>query len=131
MGDWGEQRILVGDTVQTRRNDRFTGVENRAQWVVVGIHEDRLSLASSETAASCGASPTGMRGTTCSSRTRRPCTECRGHRGRVGRRAGRGCRGLYVGLTRGRVHNLAVVVARSDGAACERVADAMQRGCRN
>jgi len=30
----GEQRILVGDTVQTRRNDRHTGVENRAQWIV-------------------------------------------------------------------------------------------------
>jgi hypothetical protein len=27
----GQQRILVGDTVQTRRNDRLTGVENRAQ----------------------------------------------------------------------------------------------------
>ncbi|MDT0180207.1 AAA family ATPase [Microbacterium sp. ARD31] len=26
----GQQRILVGDTVQTRRNDRLTGVENRA-----------------------------------------------------------------------------------------------------
>ncbi|WP_370651704.1 AAA family ATPase [Microbacterium sp.] len=32
----GEQRILVGDTVQTRRNDRLTGVENRAQWIVRG-----------------------------------------------------------------------------------------------
>ncbi len=27
----GQQRILVGDTVQTRRDDRPTGVENRAQ----------------------------------------------------------------------------------------------------
>jgi len=26
----GEQRILIGDSVQTRRNDRTTGVENRA-----------------------------------------------------------------------------------------------------
>jgi len=26
----GEQRIFVGDTVQTRREDRLTGVENRA-----------------------------------------------------------------------------------------------------
>ena len=33
----GEQRILVDDTVQTRRNDRLTGVENRAQWIVRGI----------------------------------------------------------------------------------------------
>jgi hypothetical protein len=27
----GEQRILVGDTIQTRRNDCLKGVENRAQ----------------------------------------------------------------------------------------------------
>ena len=36
----GEQRILVGDTVQTRRNDPRTGVENRAQWVVREIRDD-------------------------------------------------------------------------------------------
>lgn len=36
----GQQRILVGDTVQTRRNDRFTGVENRAQWIVLGIGDE-------------------------------------------------------------------------------------------
>lgn len=28
----GEQRILVGDLVQTRRNDRRAGIENHAQW---------------------------------------------------------------------------------------------------
>ena len=42
----GEQRILVGDTVQTRRNDRLTGVENRAQWIVRGIRDEYLSLVS-------------------------------------------------------------------------------------
>ncbi|PVE62138.1 AAA family ATPase, partial [Microbacterium testaceum] len=42
----GRQRILVGDTVQTRRNDRLTGVENRAQWIVRGIRDEYLSLAS-------------------------------------------------------------------------------------
>jgi exodeoxyribonuclease V alpha subunit len=36
--------------------------------------------------------------------------------------------GLYVGLTRGRVHNLAVVVARTDAAARERLVESMQRG---
>ncbi|WP_425840952.1 ATP-dependent DNA helicase [Microbacterium sp. PA5] len=40
----GQQRILVGDTVQTRRNDRLTGVENRAQWIVRGIRDEYLSL---------------------------------------------------------------------------------------
>lgn len=41
-----EQRILVGDTVQTPRNDPRTGVENRVQWVVRGIREDSITLAS-------------------------------------------------------------------------------------
>src|SRR5690606_38354896 len=36
--------------------------------------------------------------------------------------------GLYVGLTRGRVHNVAIVVARTDAAARERVAESMLRG---
>ncbi|MER7796205.1 AAA family ATPase [Microbacterium sp. NPDC096154] len=40
----GQQRILVGDTVQTRRNDRLTGVENRAQWIVRDIRDEYLSL---------------------------------------------------------------------------------------
>lgn len=36
--------------------------------------------------------------------------------------------GLYVGLTRGRLHRVAIVVARTDGAARESLADSMQRG---
>lgn len=36
--------------------------------------------------------------------------------------------GLYVGLTRGRVSNIAIVVARTDAAARERLAESMQRG---
>ena len=36
--------------------------------------------------------------------------------------------GLYVGLTRGRVHNVAIVVARTDAAARECLTESMQRG---
>lgn len=36
--------------------------------------------------------------------------------------------GLYVGLTRGRMHNAAIVVAQTDADARECLADAMQRG---
>ena len=36
--------------------------------------------------------------------------------------------GLYVGLTRGRVHNVSIVVARTDAAARECLAESMQRG---
>ncbi|WP_454158148.1 hypothetical protein [Microbacterium lacticum] len=37
-------------------------------------------------------------------------------------------RALYVGLTRGRMHNSAIVVARTDAAARECLAESMQRG---
>ncbi|WP_439592026.1 AAA family ATPase [Microbacterium sp.] len=125
----GEQRILVGDTVQTRRNDRFTGVENRAQWVVVGIHEDRLSLASVRDSGELrgvshgyardhlqlayASTVHGVQGDTADASVVGPDVDAAG---------------LYVGLTRGRVHNLAIVVAQTDVAACERVADSMRRG---
>lgn len=36
--------------------------------------------------------------------------------------------GLYVGLTRGRIHNVAIAVARTDVAAREAVAQSMMRG---
>lgn len=36
--------------------------------------------------------------------------------------------GLYVGLTRGRIHNIAITVARTDDAAREAVAQSMMRG---
>lgn len=36
--------------------------------------------------------------------------------------------GLYVGLTRGRLNNVAIVVARTDAAALECLAESMQRG---
>lgn len=36
--------------------------------------------------------------------------------------------GLYVGLTRGRLHNVAIVAARTHAAARERLAESMQRG---
>lgn len=39
--------------------------------------------------------------------------------------------GLYVGLTRGRVHNVAIVVARTDAATREFPAESMQRGTPN
>ncbi|HWK78211.1 AAA family ATPase [Microbacterium sp.] len=125
----GEQRILVGDIVQTRRNDRRTGVENRAQWIVRGIHEDHVSLVSlgdsGEVAAvSAGyarehlqlayaSTVHGVQGDTADASVVGPDVDAAG---------------LYVGLTRGRVHNLAIVVAGSDDAARERLVESMQRG---
>lgn len=125
----GEQRILVGDTVQTRRNDRLTGVENRARWVVRGIYDEFVSLVSVSDSGELRHVPHeyarehlqlayastvhGVQGDTADASVVGPDVDAAG---------------LYVGLTRGRLHNVAIVVARTDAATRERVAESMQRG---
>lgn len=125
----GQQRILVGDTVQTRRNDRLTGVENRAQWIVRGISDDYLSLVSVSDSGEVARVSTdyarehlqlayastvhGVQGDTADASVVGPDVDAAG---------------LYVGLTRGRMHNVAIVVARTDAAARECLAESMQRG---
>lgn len=125
----GEQQILVGDTVQTRRNDRFTGVENRATWIVRGIHDEFVALASIRDSGELrqvsheyarehlqlayASTVHGVQGDTADASVVGPDVDAAG---------------VYVGLTRGRVHNLAIVVARTEPAACERIAGSMQRG---
>ena len=125
----GQQRILVGDTVQTRRNDRLTGVENRAKWIVRGIRDEHLSLVcvsdSGEVARvsteyarehlqlAYASTVHGVQGDTADASVVGPEVDAAG---------------LYVGLTRGRAHNVAIVVARTDAAARECLAESMQRG---
>lgn len=41
-----KQCILVGNTVQPRRNDWHTDVENRAHLLMRGIHEESVDLVS-------------------------------------------------------------------------------------
>ena len=125
----GKQRILVGDSVQTRRNDRFTGVENRAQWIVRGIRAEFIDLVSNGdsgelTAVSAeyarehlqlayASTVHGVQGDTADASVVGPEVDAAG---------------LYVGLTRGRLHNAAIVVARTEAEAHERLVDSMQRG---
>lgn len=125
----GQQRILVGDTVQTRRNDRFTGVENRAQWIVRGIRDEYLSLISVSDSGEVRRVATeyardhlqlayastvhGVQGDTANASVVGPDVDAAG---------------LYVGLTRGRRSNVAIVVARTDAAARECLTESMQRG---
>jgi energy-coupling factor transporter ATP-binding protein EcfA2 len=125
----GQQRILVGDTVQTRRNDRLTGVENRAQWIVRGIRDEYLSLVSVTDSGEMARVSTeyarehlqlayastvhGVQGGTADASVVGPDVDAAG---------------LYVGLTRGRLSNVAIVVARTDAAARECLAESMQRG---
>ncbi len=125
----GEQRLLVGDTVQTRRNDKFAGVENRAQWIVRDIRDEFVDLVSigdsgelrrvsteyarEHMQLSYASTVHGVQGDTADASVVGPDVDAAG---------------LYVGLTRGRVHNAAIVVARTDAAAREYLADSMQRG---
>lgn len=125
----GQQRILVGDTVQTRRNDRLTGVENRAQWIVRGISDEYLSLVSMSDSGEVARVSTeyalehlqlayastvhGVQGDTADASVVGPDVDAAG---------------LYVGLTRGRLSNVAIVVARTDAIARECLAESMQRG---
>lgn len=125
----GEQRILVGDTVQTRRNDRFTGVENRAQWIVRDIRDEFVDLVSMGDSGELARVPAdyarehlqlayastvqGVQGDTADASVVGPDVDAAG---------------LYVGLTRGRLHNTAIVIARTDVEARECLADSMQRG---
>ena len=125
----GEQRLLEGDVVQTRRNDRAAGVENRALWTVRRITPAGLELASvhdsidtrivtHEYAAdhvhlAYASTVHGIQGETTDASIVGP---------------GVDASGLYVGMTRGRTHNEAIAIARTDAAAREQIADSMMRG---
>ena len=120
----GEQRLLEGDTVQTRRNDRVTGVENRATWIIHRIHPDRIDLISPTDAGehrwvthdyaadhvqlAYASTVHGIQGDTT-------------HTAIVGPDVN--AAGLYVGLTRGRHHNTAIAIAHTDQAAINQLAD--------
>lgn len=125
----GGQRMLVGDVIQTRRNDRAADVQNRATWVIAGIDADRISLTNladsterrwipAEYAAehahlAYASTVHGIQGETVDASIVGP---------------GVDAAGLYVGLTRGRRWNEAIVVAGSADAGRRELADAMRRG---
>lgn len=128
---WGmkEQRILEGDTVQTRRNDTATGVENRAMWTVRRIHLDRIELtsiadttdtrtitlgyASEHLHLAYASTVHGIQGETTDVAITGP---------------GVDAAGLYVGMTRGRTHNEAIALITPRQTAVEVIADTMLRG---
>ncbi|WP_239539363.1 AAA family ATPase [Microbacterium sp. B35-04] len=124
-----EQRLLEGDVVQTRLNDRRTGVENRALWAIRRILPDTLELASINDSSDLrsvsrdyaathvhlayASTVHGIQGETT-------------HASIVG--PGVDASGLYVGMTRGRVHNETTAIAHTAAAARDQVADSMLRG---
>ena len=125
----GEQRLLEGDVVQTRRNDRATGVENRAVWTVHRITPAGLELRSVNDAIDTrvvsheyaaehvhlayASTVHGIQGETTDASIVGP---------------GVDASGLYVGMTRGRAHNEAIAIARTDAVARDQIADSMMRG---
>ncbi|WP_442574865.1 AAA family ATPase [Microbacterium sp. F51-2R] len=125
----GEQRLLEGDIVQTRKNDRATGVENRALWVVRRISVDGVELASVNDSIDVrvvsrdyaadhvhlayASTVHGIQGETTDASIVGP---------------GVDAAGLYVGMTRGRSHNEVIAIARTDAAATQQIAESMRRG---
>jgi len=124
-----EQRILEGDIVQTRQNDRAAGIENRAIWTVTRIGPAALELqrmddsgdvrtitreyAAEHVHLAYATTVHGIQGETTDTSLVGP---------------GVDASGLYVGLTRGRRDNEAIVVATTDAGARKVIADEMMRG---
>ncbi|WP_240658513.1 AAA family ATPase [Microbacterium sp. CPCC 204701] len=125
----GEQRLLEGDVVQTRLNDRATDVENRALWTIRRIGTDALALvalgdsgdvrrvsldyAAEHVHLAYASTVHGIQGETTDASIVGPAVDASG---------------LYVGMTRGRLHNEAIAIARTPDAAREQIADSMMRG---
>ncbi|WP_249354046.1 AAA family ATPase [Microbacterium sp. 2FI] len=125
----GEQRLLEGDVVQTRLNDRVADVENRALWTIRRIESSDVELValgdsgdvrrvSLEYAAehmhlAYASTVHGIQGETTDASIVGP---------------GVDASGLYVGMTRGRAHNEAIAIAWTADAAREQIADSMMRG---
>jgi exodeoxyribonuclease V alpha subunit len=125
----GEQRLLEGDVVQTRLNDRVADVENRALWTIRRIRSSGIELValgdggdirrvSLEYAAehmhlAYASTVHGIQGETTDASIVGP---------------GVDASGLYVGMTRGRVHNEAIAIAWGAATAQEQIADSMMRG---
>jgi exodeoxyribonuclease V alpha subunit len=125
----GEQRLLEGDVVQTRLNDRVANVENRALWTIRRIGSSDVELVALEDSGDArrvsleyaaehmhlayASTVHGIQGETTDASIVGP---------------GVDASGLYVGMTRGRVHNEVIAMAGSAAAAQEQIADNMMRG---
>ncbi|NUU07208.1 AAA family ATPase [Leifsonia sp. C5G2] len=122
------QAIFVGDVVQTRRNDTAADVQNRQNWIVKTIGNDHAILAAST-------DTTDLRKVSLNYAASHIhlayATTVYGVQGETTDRAlvgpGVDAAGLYVGLTRGKQHNAAVLVAPTEDSASSQLVEMMQR----
>jgi ATP-dependent exoDNAse (exonuclease V) alpha subunit len=122
------QAIFVGDVVQTRRNDTSADVQNRQNWIVKAIGNDHAILAASTDTADLrkisleyAASHIHLAYATTVYGVQGETTD----RALVG--PGVDAAGLYVGLTRGKQHNAAVLIASTEDSARSLLVETMQR----
>lgn len=122
------QVIFVGDVVQTRRNDNSLDVQNRQNWIVKTIGKDHAILAAST-------DTTDLRKVSLDYAAAHIhlayATTVYGVQGETTNHAlvgpGVDAAGLYVGLTRGKQHNAAVLVAPTKDVAQAQLVEMMQR----
>jgi len=128
FGQYG-QFLLVGDIVQTRRNDTDTGVDNRATWTVTRVRRGSIELAS---ITDSGDRRTITRDYAGEHVHLAYASTVHGIQGETVRASyvgpGVDAAGLYVGMTRGRHANTALAIARDPEKAIKRLADTMMRG---
>ncbi|WP_348770485.1 AAA family ATPase [Leifsonia sp. PS1209] len=122
------QPIFVGDVVQTRRNDSAADVQNRQNWIVKAIGDDHVILTAST-------NTTDLRKVSLAYAREHIhlayATTVYGVQGETTDRSlvgpGVDAAGLYVGLTRGKTDNAAVLVAPTETSAKYQLVEMMQR----
>ncbi len=122
------QPIFVGDIVQTRRNDAAIDVQNRQTWVVRKVAGDHVLLASANDSTDLRKITHAYAG---SHLHLAYATTVYGVQGEttdvslVG--PGVDAAGLYVGMTRGKSDNRAIVLAPTKAQAADQLVETMQR----
>lgn len=125
------QSGYVGDVIQTRRNDTTQDVENRQLWTIGQISKNgtTVQLVSVDDPGVTREVSTGYLAEHAHLAYASTVHGVQGettHRSLVG--PGVDAAGLYVGLTRGRTHNAAILVADSAVDARKQLVETMQRG---